>query len=74
MDNQNTKKLLEIPLSGCFSIIILSALSGIVVNECRRSDMRYEREKIIHQRFMDSINATTVDTTYVLQQQRQIKK
>ena len=70
MDNNNSKKIFEIPLSGCFGIIILSALSAICVNECRRSDMRYEREKIIHQRFMDSINAKTIDTTYVLQQQK----
>jgi hypothetical protein len=61
-----------IPFKGCFSVILLSALCGIAINECGRSEMRFERDKILHERFLDSINSLKADTTtYIFNQQKQ---
>ncbi len=53
---KNTK--ITIPVHGCLTVAILTAICIIAVKECKRADMRYEREKIIHKKFMDSINNT----------------
>ncbi len=67
---EDKKTNVSIPLSGCFYVILLGALCVIAIKECKRADMRYERDKILHQRFMDSINAKPTNTNYVLYQQK----
>lgn len=40
-----TKTLFSIPIPGCLMVIILSAIAGIMVNECKRSQIRLENDR-----------------------------
>lgn len=39
------KSLVSIPITGCLMVIILSAIAGIMVNECKRSQLRLENDR-----------------------------
>lgn len=39
------KTLFSIPIPGCLMVIILSAIAGIMVNECKRSKIRLENDR-----------------------------
>jgi hypothetical protein len=43
--NNNSRTLFSVPLNGCLMVIILSALAGIFINECKRSQIRLENDK-----------------------------
>ena len=45
-----TKTLFSIPLHGCLTVIILSALAGIATNECKRSQIRLENDRQKYQK------------------------
>ncbi|MBO4700246.1 MAG: hypothetical protein J5620_00670 [Alphaproteobacteria bacterium] len=40
-----TKTLFSIPIPGCLMVIILSAVAGIIINECKRSQIRLENDR-----------------------------
>lgn len=42
---QQPRTLFSIPISGCLMVIILSAIAGIAVNECKRSKIRLENDR-----------------------------
>ena len=42
---QPTRTLFSIPLDGCLTLIILSAIAGIAINECKRSKLRLENDR-----------------------------
>ena len=42
---KNTHTLFSVPITGCLMIIILSAIAGIMVNECKRSQIRLENDR-----------------------------
>jgi len=72
---QTSKTLFNVPLTGCFTVILLSALCGIAITECQRSKLRYEMDEIRYKKFMDSINAKHADaTTFVLNQNLKMEK
>lgn len=58
--------LFSIPVSDCLMIIILSAIAGISINECKRSKLRLENDRMKYQR-NDTIapNATARNTLYL---------
>jgi len=59
---QSSKTLFSIPLNGCLSVIILSALAVIAVKGCKMMNMKYEEQKVQHEMYMDSINKVRNDT------------
>ncbi len=54
-DNKNQRTLFSIPINVMLEIILLCALCGIGIKECKRADLRLKRDKIKYERFMDSI-------------------
>ncbi len=60
------RTLFSIPVSGCLMIIILSAIAGISINECKRSKLRLENDRRKYQQ-NDTIapNATAQNTLYL---------
>lgn len=44
-NGQQRKTLFSIPIPGCLMVIILSAIGGIMVNECKRSQIRLENDR-----------------------------
>lgn len=68
----NQRTVFRMPLTTIFEMILLGALCCIGVKECKRADLRLEREKIKHERFMDSINKIKNNSTaYLCSQQRE---
>ncbi|MBO4480226.1 MAG: hypothetical protein J5742_01200 [Alphaproteobacteria bacterium] len=64
---QPTRTLFSIPLNGCLTVIILAAIAGIMVNECKRSQIRLENDRRNFQ--SDTITAkrdSTLPNTFVL--------
>lgn len=63
-DPQQKRTLFSIPITGCLMVIILSAIAGIMVNECKRSQIRLENDRQKHQK-NDTIQsrATTAPKT-----------
>jgi len=53
--SKQQKTLFSIPITSVLMIIILSALCGITVKECKRADLRLKRDKYKYERFMDSV-------------------
>lgn len=45
----------RISVNGCLYIIILAALAGIMIKECKRADMRLKRDKANYEYYQDSI-------------------
>lgn len=44
--NRNQKRtLFSASIPGCLTVIILSAIAGIMVNECKRSQLRLENDR-----------------------------
>lgn len=43
--NNNQRTIFSVPLNGCLMVIILSAIAGIFINECKRSQIRLENDK-----------------------------
>ena len=65
----NQRTLFRIPITVVLEIILLCALCGIGIKECKRADLRLKRDKIIYERFMDSIKKHN-STMYILNQPR----
>lgn len=61
-EQQQKKTLFSIPINGCLSVIIMAALACIAVKGCKMVNMRYEEQKIQHEKYMDSINKAIKDT------------
>lgn len=61
-NQQQSKTLFSIPLNGCLSVIILSALAVMAVKGCKMVNMKYEEQKVKHEIYMDSINKVRNDT------------
>ena len=70
-DKKKTSTSFTIPLHGCLVVILLGALCGIAVNECKRSQIRLRNDEIKHERFMDSIADQRANMTYVVKNQQQ---
>ena len=64
--SEQRKTLVSIPISGCLMIIILSAIAGIMVNECKRSKIRLENDRQKYQQ-NDTVasNATAQNTLFL---------
>ena len=45
-NQQQSKTLFSIPLNGCLSVIILSALAVMAVKGCKMVNMKYEEQKV----------------------------
>jgi len=58
-NNSQPRTLFSIPLTGCLMVVILSAIAGIMVNECKRSQIRLEKDKQKYQQ-NDSIKPKTI--------------
>lgn len=43
--NNNQRPIISLPINGCLMAVILSAIAGIMVNECKRSQIRLENDK-----------------------------
>ena len=61
---QPPKTLFSIPLNGCLSVIILTAVACIAVKGCKMVNMKYEEAKVKHEMVMDSLNKVKADTVY----------
>lgn len=63
---QQTRTIFSIPLNGCLTLIILSAIAGIAINECKRSKIRLENDRQKYQQ-NDTItpNATAQNTLFL---------
>lgn len=55
---QQKRTLFSIPVSGCLMVIILSAVAGIMINECKRSQIRLENDRKKYQQ-NDTIKSDT---------------
>lgn len=65
--NQNQKRtLFSVSIPGCLTVIILSAIAGIMVNECKRSKLRLENDRRKYQQ-NDTIarGPTAQNTLYI---------
>ena len=63
---QEKRTLVSIPLHGCLMVIILSAIAGIMVNECKRSKIRLENDRQKYQNDTIKSNMTSTKNTFVL--------
>lgn len=59
---QQSKTLFSIPINGCLSIIILSALACIAVKGCKMMNMKYEEQKVKHEIYMEKLKQQRTDT------------
>lgn len=57
-ESQQKRTLFSIPITGCLMVIILSAIAGIMVNECKRSQIRLENDRQKYQK-SDTIQPRT---------------
>ncbi|MBO7656416.1 MAG: hypothetical protein J6S80_01670 [Alphaproteobacteria bacterium] len=64
--HQQTRTIFSVPLNGCLTLIILSAIAGIAINECKRSKIRLENDRQKYQQ-NDTIapNATAQNTLFL---------
>ena len=44
-NNDNSRTIFSVPLNGCLMVIVLSAIAGIFINECKRSQIRLENDR-----------------------------
>lgn len=60
------RTLFSVSIPGCLTVIILSAIAGIMVNECKRSKLRLENDRHKYQQ-TDTIrpNTTAQNTLYL---------
>ena len=49
----------RLPISGCLYVIFLCALCGIMVNECKRSKIRLNRDRSAYEYYQDSVKGQT---------------
>ena len=54
-NNNEAKRGCSIPISVFFSMLLATSLCAIALNEYSRSKIRLKKDKIIYERFMDSI-------------------
>lgn len=65
--NQQKRTLVSIPIPGCLMVIILSAIAGIMVNECKRSQIRLENDRQKYQQTdTTKLNTASARNTFVL--------
>ena len=62
------------PLERILTVILLCALCGIGIKECKRADLRLKRDKYKYERFMDSINNIQTQTSTFVFNNQKIKK
>ena len=65
-NTQQPRTLFSVPVTGCLMVIILSAIAGIMVNECKRSKIRLENDRQKYQQ-NDTVasNATAQNTLFL---------
>lgn len=62
--NQNQKQtLFSLSIPGCLTVIILSAIAGIMVNECKRSQLRLENDRRKYQQNDTTASRPTAQNT-----------
>ena len=65
-NTQQPRTLFSIPISGCLMVIILSAIAGIAVNECKRSIIRLENDRQRYQQNDTIARNSTAQSTLFL--------
>lgn len=68
--NNNSRTLVSVLLNGCLMVIILSALAGIAINECKRSQIRLENDKQKYQNDTISTLKHITNNTFVFNNAR----
>lgn len=58
--NMQIQPNFRVPINGCLMTIILCAVAGIMINECKRSKIRLENDKRKYQ-MNDTVEKITVD-------------
>ena len=64
--NNNQRPIISLPINGCLMAVILSAIAGIMVNECKRSKIRLENDKQKYQNDTLRIPKTVANNTLFL--------
>lgn len=64
--NNNSRTLFSVPLNGCLMVIILSAIAGIFINECKRSQIRLENDKRKYQNDTITTPRPTINNVFTL--------